>query len=99
PICKVPTGTFQTKKFSFVDEKGALQTRKVSDLFGSSSIIDYAYDNVTKCGRKPPPAPTGPSGATVAPPTAPAQKVGTTADVSIGDPVTRVTVKLPKTGP
>lgn len=38
----------KSKSYSFIDSTGALVTKKYSDL-----PIDYSYDHVTNCGRKP----------------------------------------------
>ena len=45
-----PSGTWQSKSFSFPDETGALQTKPVKDFLDSTKL-GYVYDHVTKCAR------------------------------------------------
>jgi hypothetical protein len=45
-----PAGTWQTQKFSFVDETGALVTKAVKE-FVDTAKLGYVYDNETSCGR------------------------------------------------
>ena len=47
---KTPSGAWQSQKFSFPDETGALQTKPVKD-FLSSVPLGYVYDNDTACSR------------------------------------------------
>jgi hypothetical protein len=39
--------------FEFIDEKGNLVQMKVSELFSATTRIDYVYDRVENCERKP----------------------------------------------
>ena len=45
-----PGGSWQTQKFSFVDETGALVTRPVKDFIDTTKL-GYVYENQTNCAR------------------------------------------------
>jgi len=49
----VAPAAWETEKFSFPDDTGTLQTRKVSDFLSTASV-GYVYDNVDQCLRVPP---------------------------------------------
>src|SRR5258708_1134362 len=45
-----PGGSWQTQKFSFVDETGALVTKPVKDFIDTTKL-GYVYENQTNCAR------------------------------------------------
>jgi hypothetical protein len=108
-----PAGSFQDRAYTFLDENGAEVTRRVRDLFGPSSIVDYAYDHVTNCGRAAPAVAVRsfPEVQMAANPKEPKKSkaasalaakpstMGTVSGVKISSAVTKVPMELPKSGP
>jgi hypothetical protein len=88
----VVPASLKSQSFSFIDATGALVTMKFSDL-----PIDYTYDHVTNCGRKPAAPFTAMPEAIAA--AQPVTNVAKVQNFQIGEASAAVSLPVAKSGP